>query len=491
MKKQRPTSSIPDHDRFRILVENSLDAAATIDREGKVTYVSPSICRVLGYSNEDFVKLNAFEIVHPADRQTARSRFADLLDQSGSSQTVVNRMQHRDGSWRWIETVSTNQIDTDGVNAVIASFRDVTTRQQALNAVRDAEERLRFIVESATEFAIFTTDLAGRVNSWNSGANRILGYEDSEIVGQDCRIFFTPEDNARDQSESEMHHALLEGRGNDEKWHVRKDGSRFWGSGLMMPLRDDDGVVHGYLKIFRDMTREKKAQQELQAADRRKDEFLAVLAHELRNPLAAISNAAALLLTPVNEDAWAKGVIQRQSKHLARLLDDLLDMARITQGKIRLNREQFNLRSVIGSAVETVTRLLKEKNHQLILNISSEEIFIFGDPTRIEQVVINLLTNAIKYTDDRGRITVTLQRGADALIIVRDTGIGISRDMQEKIFELFVQVDRMNERSDSGLGIGLTLARSIVELHGGRIWVKSDGRDKGSEFGIVLPLADT
>ena len=183
---------------FRTLIEHSLDALAMIGTDGRVSYVSPVIHRVLGYSQDEFVGHNAFEIVHPEDRDAAAARFAELLTKPGSSQTVVNRVLHKDGSWKWIETVSTNQLDAPKVGAIIASFRDITDRREAAERIREAEEKFRGIVESATEFAIFTTDLEGNVNSWNSGASRLLGYEESEAIGQNCRIFFSPEDNSRE-----------------------------------------------------------------------------------------------------------------------------------------------------------------------------------------------------------------------------------------------------------------------------------------------------
>ena len=251
----------------------------------------------------------------------------------------------------------------------------MTDRKLAEDAARAAEEKFRFIVESATEFAIFTTDLAGRVDSWNSGAQRILGYDEQEILGQDCRLVFTPEDNAMDQPDREMQSALTRGSGSDERWHVRKGGERFWASGLMMPLRDDAGTVRGYLKILRDMTRQKRADEALRAsedalkeADSRKDEFLAMLAHELRNPLAAISNAVALSRHAAKNPAeieWTTAVIERQTRHLATLLDGLLDVSRIKQGRIQLQKQVLDIAEVITNAIQAVRPLIEDRRHAL------------------------------------------------------------------------------------------------------------------------------
>ncbi|MDG3008329.1 PAS domain-containing hybrid sensor histidine kinase/response regulator [Paludisphaera mucosa] len=476
-----------------MLVEHSLDALATIEPDGRVSYVSPGIARVLGYTPEEFAELGAFDVVHPDERREAEARFSELLERPGGSQTAVIRVRHRDGAWRWIETVSTNQLDSAGVGVVVANFRDVTDRKRSEDAAREADEKFRHIVESATEFAIFTTDLEGRVDGWNSGAVRLLGYDEGEILGRDCRIFFTPEDNEADAARGEMHDALKRGSGDDERWHVRKDGSRFWGSGLMMPLKDDAGAVVGYLKIFRDMTREKRDAEALAEAARRKSEFLAILAHELRNPLAAIDNASQLLLVADGDDGrsrWCRDVIRRQAGRLARLLDDLLDVSRVAQGKIRLRKERLDLKRVVGGAVDVVRPLVDRKKHSLTIAMAPGEMAVFGDAARLEQVLVNLLTNAAKYTDDGGLISVMGTGGREVVVTVSDSGIGITPEMLPRVFELFAQVDRSIDRSDGGLGVGLTLSRWLVELHGGEISARSDGEGKGSEFVVRLPAAE-
>lgn len=480
-----------DEARFRALVELSLDAMALIESDGKVTYVSPAITRILGYSPDEFCLKSPFELVHPEDQEKARTLFKKLLDNPGDSQSVANRVQHKDGSWRWVETSSVNQLHKSGVNSVISNFRDVTDRMRAAEAIREAEERFRLIVESATEFAIFTTDLAGRVNSWNSGANRLLGYTEEEIIGQHCRIFFTPEDRSKSQPDNEMLDAVTEGSGEDEKWHVRKDGSRFWGSGLMMPFRDDSGEVRGYLKIFRDMTREKLADEKLKEQDRRKDEFLATLAHELRNPLAAISNAALLMKLPAAHQnlEWSYEVINRQTQHLRHLLDDLLDVSRITQGKIQLRDERIETSNLIAKAVEVIRPALEKKKHHLTVEITPGEMTILGDPTRLEQVLVNLLTNAIKFTDEGGRIAIRAHNGSEVVLTVEDNGVGIDTEMLPRVFDLFAQADRSLDKSHGGLGLGLTLARKLVELHRGQISATSKGIGQGSIFRVALPLA--
>jgi signal transduction histidine kinase len=237
-----------------------------------------------------------------------------------------------------------------------------------------------------------------------------------------------------------------------------------------------------------------RAEQALQEADRNKDEFLAMLAHELRNPLAPIQNALQLMRMKLSEpqSLWARQVIQRQLAALTRLVDDLLDVSRITRGKITLTRQPVELATLITRAVETIQPLIQERDHELILQVPSESLRINGDPTRLTQALGNVLGNAAKYTDRGGRIELLCaRRGADIEIRVRDNGIGISAELLPRIFDLFTQLDHRSDYSSSGLGIGLALVRRLVEMHGGNITAHSAGAGAGSEFVLRLPLLAT
>ncbi|HZR67821.1 MAG TPA: response regulator [Burkholderiales bacterium] len=249
--------------------------------------------------------------------------------------------------------------------------------------------------------------------------------------------------------------------------------------------------------LEREITERKRFEQELQEADRRKDEFLAMLSHELRNPLAAISNVAHVMKASPAIDPqlrWARDVLGRQTGHLTRLIDDLLDVSRITRGKVTLRREPLELKSVVAAAVETTRTLITQRGHALQVDVPEEAIPVLGDRVRLTQVVDNVLTNAAKYTQEGGRITVALEIAAgtpgEALIRVRDTGVGIAAEMLPNLFQLFRRADDSLARSEGGLGIGLALARGLIEMHGGRIEAFSDGPGKGSEFVIRLPRAN-
>jgi CheY-like chemotaxis protein/two-component sensor histidine kinase len=239
----------------------------------------------------------------------------------------------------------------------------------------------------------------------------------------------------------------------------------------------------------------RNAQEALRQADRRKDEFLATLAHELRNPLAPIRSAIQFLQLQLPADgriAQAGAIIDRQTQGMVRLVDDLLDLSRITRGRITLQRSRLELKEVLTSAIDTSRTLIEENAHELVVSTPAEEISVDGDPTRLAQIFSNLLNNAAKYTQNSGRIEVTVTRRAhEAVISVRDNGIGIPVDMLGAVFEMFTQVPSSVDRSNGGLGIGLTLAKQLTEMHGGRIEARSGGIGRGSEFVVTLPIVDS
>ncbi|HEV3166492.1 MAG TPA: ATP-binding protein, partial [Isosphaeraceae bacterium] len=251
----------------------------------------------------------------------------------------------------------------------------------------------------------------------------------------------------------------------------------------------------GASKIARDITEHKRTEQERKEADRRKDEFLAMLAHELRNPIAAISNAVRFfgMSGPGMEQdlQWSKGVMERQVKHLTRLIDDLLDVSRITRGKIQLRKDRLDAGPILNSAVEDVQPLIEERKHELTVSFVPGTLGLNADATRVHQILVNLLVNAAKYTDAGGKIWLTARREGDQVVIkVRDNGMGIPPDRLPTMFELFAQGERSLARSEGGLGVGLALVKKLVEMHGGTVSAASEGPGKGSEFTIQLPAVE-
>lgn len=380
---------------------------------------------------------------------------------------------------------------------VVDTSSAILQRTKGLRMIADLpqlwsdEERWHVLMENVKDFGIFMLDASGRIATWNIGAKRLLGYSADEVLGQPFSLIFTEPDQSQEQPQFELREAETKGRCEDERWHVRRDGTQFWASGVLTPLWAPDGALRGFAKVLRDITERKLSEVASADANRRKDEFMAVLSHEFRNPLAAILNAAKLLgmdteMSEISREATS--IIERQADALAHMVDDLLDVSRIIGGKLQLQRERVKLSDILDRAIEVAHPMVEARRHQLKVVFSSEAIWIDGDPRRLQQVFSNLLVNAAKYTDPGGDIRVSVEREGNFTIVrVVDNGAGILSEMLPRIFEPFVQADRSLDRSQGGLGIGLALVRRLLELHGGKAEAFSEGIGKGSEFVVQLP----
>ena len=354
----------------------------------------------------------------------------------------------------------------------------------------EATARLAAVVESSDD-AIVSKDLNGIITSWNKGAEHLFGYTESEMIGKPVALLIPPD---RSDEEPSILERIRRGERIDhyETVRRRKDGSLLDISVTISPVRDTAGRVIGAAKIARDITGRKMAEAAQQDADRRKDEFLAMLAHELRGPLAPIRNCLQIVgmrgADPTDVDA-ARAIMERQIAHMTRLIDDLIDVSRISRGKLELRRESTDLTSTVRSVAEATRPFCETMRHELSITLAPPPIYVDADPIRLAQVVANLLNNACKFTDHGGRIELTVQReGEQAIVRVRDSGIGIASDHLPRIFDLFTQIDHSMERSRGGLGIGLSLVKDVVEMHGGTVTAHSAGPGHGSEFVVRLPV---
>jgi PAS domain S-box-containing protein len=359
---------------------------------------------------------------------------------------------------------------------------------------------LWMFAQQSREHAIILLDPEGKITWWSPGAEQIFGYEAANIVGEPSARLFTPEDVEKGMDRLELAVADADDAAEDDRWQMRMDGSRFWASGMVLAVRDEAGERLGYTKLLRNRTdlREqivalRNRVSELELECRRKDVFLSTLSHELRNPLAPLSNAVRIIRTssdpPAADIEYALRVIERQMDLLRRLIDDLLDLARLGAGKIQLARERVVLNHVLAQAVESTRTLMEQRKHRVDVMAPAMDVVVDGDEDRLLQVFVNLLNNAGKYTPPGGRVWVHLTtEGHEAVAHVRDTGVGIPTDMLPRIFDLFTQVDSSRAYSQGGLGIGLSLVKNFVAMHGGSVQVRSDGEGKGTEFTVRLPL---
>ncbi|TWH49703.1 ATP-binding protein [Dulcicalothrix desertica] len=373
--------------------------------------------------------------------------------------------------------------------------------------LRASEERYRLFVEGVREYAIFMVDVNGLVTDWNKGAERILGYKEAEIIGQHFSCIFIPEDIERGRPKLALNTAATNGMSRDDRWHLCKDGTRFWANGVIIPLRDEirGNRLHGFAKILQDLTERKQAEEEreqlllreqaaraeAEAANRSKDDFLAIVSHELRTPMTSIVGWAGMLQTGMLDDSQMKEALEtleRNANSQLQLIEDLLDISRIVRGDLSLSFASIDLVAVINAAIEIVQHKADAKSIKLKFILDTSQEVIWGDFERLQQVVCNLLSNAIKFTPNGGRVKIRLLVEPLPQIQVSDTGIGINPEFMPYIFERFRQADNTSTRSNKGLGLGLAIARHIVELHGGSIEAESRGVGRGATFTVKLPI---
>jgi PAS domain S-box-containing protein len=484
--------------RFRTMIDALPAAVYTTDAAGRLTHFNPACVTLSGHLPEIGTDhwCVSWKMYRPDGTPLPHDQcpMAVALKEGRSVRGEQIIAERPDGSRAWIEPYPTPLRDGEGnlvggVNMLV----DVTESKRAEQALRTSEERFRAIVSQASA-GLAETDVTGKFTLVNHRYCEITGYSREELLTSGMRMqdITHPEDLPRNLT---LFQRLVSG-GPDfeiEIRYVRKDGSVAWVNNSVCAIRDETGQVRSAAAVVLDVTERVQVREALKEADRRKDEFLATLAHELRNPLAPIRNSLAILRVSSNSDPATERIhemLERQVAHLVRLVDDLLEISRITRGKIELRKERVELARIVHSALETSKPLLESAGHQLHLALPAQPVLLEADPVRLAQVLANLLNNAAKYTEEGGQIWLSARpEPGEIMISVRDSGLGIPADMLPKVFELFAQVDRTLKRAQGGLGIGLALVKSLVQMHGGRVEARSAGPGQGSEFIIRLPLA--
>jgi PAS domain S-box-containing protein len=504
-------------ERYRLLVEGAQDYAIfMLDATGQIMSWNAGAQRIKGYTADEIVGQH-FSVFYPADDVQRGKPAAELVIavQQGRYQEEGWRVR-KDGSLFWANVLITALYDANGqLRGFGKVTRDMTEQKQADEVLRQSEERFRLLVEGVRDYAIFMLDARGHVTSWNTGAQLIKGYSAHEILGQHFSIFYPAEDVTAGKPEQALHHAITEGRYEQEGWRMRKDGSLFWANVIMTALYDANGQLRGFSKVTRDMTEQRRAAAEreqlreregqlkleqeartqMEALVRLREEFLTVASHELRTPLTALLGNAQLLQrhaqrgTIVSErDQRSVDVIVDQASRLNRMMLTLLDLSRLQMGQMTLERAPIDVGALARQVVEEVqpTNL----THTIEYIGPHTPLLIDGDALRLEQVLQNLVQNAIKYSPAGGPVRVQVEGHAEMVsVAVTDEGIGIPEASLSQLFERFYRAANVDATYISGLGVGLYVVKEIVTRHGGRIDVASV-EGQGSTFTVWLPLRE-
>ena len=487
---------------MRSIVDHVADGIISIDEQGTITTFNKAAERLFGYSSSEAIGRNV-KLLMPQPyegehdnyvRNYIRTGHAKII---GSGREVAGR--RKDGSVFPMD-LAISEFQFGEQRHFTGIVRDITERKRAEEARREAEERMRSVVDHVVD-GIVTIDADGLIQSFNPAAEKLFGYRREQVMGQNVKMLMPAP--YQEQHDGYLANYLHSGQARIIGIGREVVGRRNDGSTFPMELAVSEfhiGEARYFTGIVRDITQRKELERELRdrlhelaEADRQKNEFLAMLGHELRNPLAPMRNALHILKMPAASASMAdqaRDIIDRQLQHLVRLVDDLLDVSRIVRGKVQLRKELIDLREPVRRAAETALPVIDARGHNLAVKLPDAAIWVEGDLVRLSQVIANLLTNAAKYTDRAGSIAISAEtEGQSAVVRVRDSGIGISPELLPRIFDLFVQGDRTLERAQGGLGIGLTLVRRLVELHQGTVAASSAGAGRGSEFVVTLPIA--
>ena len=467
----------------------------------------------ISYVNEAFERLTGYTLAE------VKGRDVDFLYGPGTNSLSVAELRaafregheadaellcyRKDGSQFWGRVALSPVQNAGGLTThFVGVVTDVSERKRSEELLRGSEERLRLMVESVRDYAIFSLDVEGQVSSWNSGAERLFGFSESEVLGQPWALLFVEEDSDAGVPDTELASAALIGRVDDERWHVRKDGSRFFVSGILTSIRDEAGRLLGFTQVARDVTERRRFEEELrtakeaaEVASKAKSQFLANMSHELRTPLNAVILYSELLqeeATDLEVEEFIPDLekIRAAGKHLLALVNGVLDLSKIEAGKMELYLETFDVAEIIRDVSATVQPLVQTKNNTLEVHCAADIGPMYADLTKVRQILFNLLSNASKFTE-RGLIALDVSReksatGEQITFRVFDTGIGMTAEQMERLFQPFNQADASTTRKYGGTGLGLAIARRFCEMMGGEITVTSEP-GQGTTFRVRLP----
>jgi len=491
LKLVRSSENEPAPDSLSVaIIDSADDAVVSKNLDGIIQTWNKSAERIFGYTADEMIG-KSITLLIPQDRISEEVEILERIRRGERVDHYETVRVTKDGRRIPISLTISPIRDSHG-NIVGASkiARDITARAD----MERIKAHFAAIVESADD-AIVSKTPTGIIESWNKGAEHMFGYSAREMIGRSILVLIPPDLH---QEEADILAKINRGERIDhyETTRVTKDGRRIPISLSVSPIKDARGKIIGVSKIARDISERVAAQHALKEAERRKNEFLAMLAHELRNPLTPIRTGIDLIQRNLGDQKrreWALQVVDRQLVQLSRIIDDLLELAVIVNGQMTLKKEMVSLRALVTNAVDASRRQINTKNHNLWVDLPLPEIELYVDPARMGQVLCNLLSNAAKYTEPGGTISLYARAtSGEVTLIVKDSGRGIDARLLPHIFDPFVQGNPDYARTEGGLGIGLSIVRRIVEMHGGSVGAVSKGPNSGSEFTIKLPLpADT
>jgi two-component system, chemotaxis family, CheB/CheR fusion protein len=488
------------HDDLQNFIASTEIATIFVDRSLRIKRFTPHAA--------DIFNLIATDIGRPLLDITHRLHYQSLETDASSVFETLSMIEREVGSdkdeW-FIARLIPYRTNEDRIDGLVLTFIDITSLHNTEKQLLKEEQRMRLIAASTKDYAIFTFDVHGNITSWNCGAQSLFGYNESEVLGKPTSILFTDEDQAQGIPEAEIRTALDEGTAEDERWHLRQDGSKFYSSGVTSVLEDP---ANGFAKIARDLTvikeeesrreilleQESETRKKMEIAAKMRDEFFAVLSHELKQPLNLINmNAEMLKRVPEVRELpkvlEAAEVIRGAAQTQATLINDLLDLSRAQTGKLYLDKKQIDLVPILQRVILLFAEDIANNNLNLTQTIQLASLHYYADGARFEQIIWNLICNAIKFTQPGGDLHVQLLKDEhDYVLTVEDSGKGIEKHYLPFIFEMFNQAESGNTRTHGGMGIGLALAKELVESHGGHITASSEGLGKGAQFTIRLPV---
>ncbi len=479
---------------YEAALSNNPDPVYTFDLEGRFTYVNDALLAIWGITWDEAIGKTCYELNY--EKWHADMHMREIKQVIETKQPIRSDVFY-DGALgpRMYDYIFVPVLDANGeVEAIAGSTRDVTERYEAEKMTKEAETRRRIALEASHSFGIWDWDIKKNIFTADQRLGELFNLTPEEtaygVPIERPLEYIHPQDLS--VVEAAIEESIASGKPYDQQYRImQKDGSVRWGSFRGRVIYDEKGDAVRFPGVGVDITLEQNAINALQDADRRKDEFLATLAHELRNPLAPIRNAVEILqsgLFSAEKKQESFVLVERQVTQMVRLVDDLMDVSRITRGKIRLNRSPLDICDAIRDAIETVQPLIDDSNHELTVRYPGCDAWVDGDLVRLAQIFANVINNAAKYTPHGGQIEVKVHTtSATVSVDITDNGLGIPEDKLAGIFDMFSQIEGVLERSQGGLGIGLTLVKRLVELHDGAISVHSDGNDKGTRFSVSFP----